>query len=83
MYKYGMDPTRTVGVTEQTQDAGRMDGQTDGRTDGLTDGVKTIYPPTTSLFGGYNYDENYIPIYNIIYLYHMNWLYLNEIFYNI
>ena len=28
MYKYEMDPTRTVGATEQTQDAGRMDGQT-------------------------------------------------------
>ena len=33
---------------------GRMDGWTDGRTDGQTDGVKPIYPPTTSLFGGYN-----------------------------
>ena len=32
-------------------------GGTDGRTDGRTDGVKPIYPPTTSLFGGYN---NYV-----------------------
>ena len=48
MYKYEMDPTRTVGATERTRDAGRMDGQTDGR----TDGVKPIYPPTTSLFRG-------------------------------
>ena len=30
-------------------------GGTDGRTDGRTDGVKPIYPPTTSLFGGYKY----------------------------
>ena len=30
------------------------DGRTDGQTDGQTDGVKPIYPPTTSLFGGYN-----------------------------
>ena len=30
MYKYEMDPTRTVGATEWTQDAGRTDGQTDG-----------------------------------------------------
>ena len=29
-------------------------GGTDGRTDGRTDGVKPIYPPTTSLLGGYN-----------------------------
>ena len=28
MYKYEMDPTRTVGATEQKQDAGRMDGGT-------------------------------------------------------
>ena len=25
MYKYEMDPTRTVGATEQTQDAGRTE----------------------------------------------------------
>ena len=41
MYKYEMDPTRTVGATERTRDVGR------------TDGVKPIYPSTTSL---YNYD---------------------------
>ena len=28
-----MDPTKTVGTTEQTRDAGRMDGQTDGRSE--------------------------------------------------
>ena len=33
MYKYKMDPTSTVGATEQTRDAGRMDGQTDGRSE--------------------------------------------------
>ena len=34
MYKYEMDPTRTVEATEQTRDAGRTrDGQTDGRTE--------------------------------------------------
>ena len=32
----------------------------DRRTDGQTDGVKPIYPPTTSLFGGYNYVQKYI-----------------------
>ena len=25
MYKYEMDPTRTVGATEQTRDVGQMD----------------------------------------------------------
>ena len=34
MYKYDMDPIRTVGTTERTRDG--------GRTDGLTDGVKPI-----------------------------------------
>ena len=33
MCKYEMDPTRTVGSTEQTRDVGRTDGQTDGRTE--------------------------------------------------
>ena len=33
MYKYEMDPTRTVGTTEQTRDLGRMDRQTDWRSE--------------------------------------------------
>ena len=50
MHKYEMDPTKTVGATEQTWDARRTERQTDG----WTDGVKLIYPPTTSLCRGYN-----------------------------
>ena len=49
MYKYEMDPTKTVEATERTRDAGQT---RDGRTDRRTDGVKPIYPPTTSLCGG-------------------------------
>ena len=56
MYKYEMDPTRTVGATERTRDA----GWTDGRTDGRTDGVKPIYTPTSSLFGGINTEMSVI-----------------------
>ena len=37
MCKYEMDPTRTVGVTEQTRDAGWTDGRTDRRTDGQSE----------------------------------------------
>ena len=48
MYEYEMNPTRTVGATERTRDAGRTDRWTDGR----TNGVKPIYSPTTSLCGG-------------------------------
>ena len=33
MYKYEMDPTRTVGATEPTWDAGWMDGQLNGQTE--------------------------------------------------
>ena len=44
--KYGKNPSRTVDVTERTRQA--------GRTDGRTGWVKPIYPPTNSLFGGYN-----------------------------
>ena len=47
MCKYEMDSIRIVGTTERTCDAGRT-------RDRWTDGVKPIYPPTTSLCGGYN-----------------------------
>ena len=54
MYKYEMDPARTIGVTERTRDAGRTDGQTDARSE------TNIPPPlpTTSLCLGYNYDDD-------------------------
>ena len=48
MYEYEMDPTRIVGATERTRDAGRKDGRTNGR----MDAVKPIYPLTTSFCGG-------------------------------
>ena len=47
MYKYEMDPTRSVGATERTRDV----GQTDGRTDGLIDVVKPIYIHPNNLWG--------------------------------
>ena len=37
MYKYKMNPTRTVGATERTWDAGRTDGRKDGRMDGRSE----------------------------------------------
>ena len=33
MSKYEMDPTRTIGATERTRDAGLTDGRTDGRSE--------------------------------------------------
>ena len=53
MYEYEMDPTRTVGATEWTRNAGRTDGQADGQTAGRP-GWNQYTPPTTSLCGGYN-----------------------------
>ena len=49
MYKYEMDPTKSVGATERTRDVGR----TDGRTDERTGGVKPIYP-NNFVVRGYN-----------------------------
>ena len=37
LYKYQMDPTRTLGATERTRDAGQTDGRTDERMDGRTE----------------------------------------------
>ena len=58
--KYGKNPSRTVDATERTRDAGRTDGRTEWNqytpqqlrcVGGI---MKPIYPPTTSLCGGYN-----------------------------
>ena len=44
MHKHKMEPTRTVGTTERTRDAGRRDGGIDG--------VKPIYPTNNFVVGG-------------------------------
>ena len=44
MHKYEMDPIRTVGATEQTRDAGRMDGRTEWNQ----------YTPNNFVVRGYN-----------------------------
>ena len=52
--QYEMNPSRTVGDTERTLDAGWTDGQTDGRMDRRMDGMKSIYPPNNFVVQGYN-----------------------------
>ena len=47
MYKYEIDPTKTVGATERTKDAGWTDGRADSRTE-----WSQFTPPTASLCGG-------------------------------
>ena len=44
MYKYKMDPTRAVGATEQTQNAGWTDGRTEWNQ----------YTPNNFVVQGYN-----------------------------
>ena len=53
MYKYEMDPTRTVGATEQTCD---VEWTRDGRTDKRTDGRMkwNQYTPNNFVVRGYN-----------------------------
>ena len=43
-------PSMTLKDIKETKRYGR----TDGRTDGWTDNVKTVYPPTNTVCGGYN-----------------------------
>ena len=50
-YKYEMDPTRNVGVTERTRDAGRTDGLTDRR---MEWNQYTPPPPPPPTFVVYN-----------------------------
>ena len=49
-------PSRTLKDIKETKRYGRMDGRTDGR----TDNVKTVYPPTNTVCGGYNNIVNWL-----------------------
>ena len=52
MYKYEMDPTRTVEATDRTRDAGRTrDVRTDGQAGGRSE---TNIPPNNFVVRGYN-----------------------------
>ena len=66
MYKYEMDPTRTVDATEQTRDAGRTDGRTDGQMDGQSE---TNIAPNN--FVVYN-DQHGQTITSHTHMFHMN-----------
>ena len=48
--KFDRIPSKTLKDIKETKRYGR----TDGRTDGWTDNVKTVYPPTNTVCGGYN-----------------------------
>ena len=48
--RFGEIPSITLKDIKKTKRYGR----TDARTDGWTDNVKTVYPPTNTVCGGYN-----------------------------
>ena len=48
--KFDKIPSMTLQVIKQT----KRHGHTFVRTDGRTDNVKTVYPPTNTVCGGYN-----------------------------
>ena len=52
--KIGEIPSRTLQDIKETKRFGHTFVRSDGRTDGRTDNVKTVYPPTNIVCGGYN-----------------------------
>ena len=56
--RFDENPAMTLQDIKETKRYGRTDGQTDGRTHGhtnaRTDNVKTVYPTTNKVCGGYN-----------------------------
>ena len=52
--KFGEIPSRTLQDIKETKRFGHTFVRSDGRTDGRTDNVKTVYPPTNIVCGGYN-----------------------------
>ena len=51
--KFGEIPSRTLQDIKETKCFGHTFVRSDGRTDGRTDNVKTVYPPTNIVCGGY------------------------------
>ena len=54
--KFGEIPSMILQDIKETKRFGHTSVRSFGRTDGRTDNVKTVYPPTNIVCGGYNYD---------------------------
>ena len=52
--KFDEIPSMTLEAIKETKRYGHTVGLTDGWTDGHSDNVKTVYPPTNTVCGGYN-----------------------------
>ena len=53
--KFDEIPSMILEVIKETKRYGHTVGRTDGWTDGHSDNVKTVYPPTNTVCGGYKY----------------------------
>ena len=53
--RFDENPAMTFQDIKKTKRYGRTDGRTHGRTHTRTDNVKTVYPTTNKVCGGYNY----------------------------
>ena len=51
--KFDEIPSMILEVIKETKRYGHTVGRTDGRTDGHSVNVKTVYPPTNTVCGGY------------------------------
>ena len=57
--KFDEIPSMILEVFKETKRYGHTVGRTDGWTDGHSDNVKTVYPPTNTVCGGYNYKHKF------------------------
>ena len=51
--KFDEIPSMILEVIKETKRYGHTVGRTDGWTDGHSDNMKTVYPPTNKVCGGY------------------------------
>ena len=54
--RFDENPAMTLQDIKETKRYRRTDGRTDGRTHARTDNVKTVYPTTNKVCGGYKED---------------------------
>ena len=55
--KFDEIPSMILKVIKETKRYGHTVGRTDGLSGGQSDNVKTVYPPTNTVCGEYNYSK--------------------------
>ena len=56
--KFDEIPSMILQDIKETKRYGHTDGRSFGRSVGRSDNLKTVYPPTNKVCGGYNYVSN-------------------------